>query len=373
MLTNISLSNFKCFEKLDLPIKPLTLLCGLNGTGKSSVIQALLVLSQSSHSLFPSERKDKSLMLNGHFTDMGTGRDVLCEFANQENIEFELENSMSLDLYLNSTVNLDDDQLPIGKAKASNLPNEWSEIPPFSDKLIYVSAGRIGPQKTYPLSLTSASEEFLGTEGELAVNYLNTYKNRVFSNSDPRCTAVPSNKLLDTTNHWLQAVSPGCHLNIDEINQADLLIAGYSFDQVGDVRSNAYRMTHVGFGLSYVLPVVVAFLSQPEFLCLVENPESHLHPQGQTMLANLAAQAAKSGVQLIIETHSDHFLDGVRIAVRNGLIDSKDTAIHYFERMNGRTTVTSPTIDSSGQLSAWPTGFFDQQELNLRELLRPID
>ena len=179
--------------------------------------------------------------------------------------------------------------------------------------------------------------------------------------------------MLDTANYWLQEVSPGCHLDIDETIQDDLLVAGYSFDQVGDARSNAHRMTHAGFGLSYMLPVVVAFLSQPGFLCLVENPESHLHPRGQTMLAILATQAAKSGVQLIVETHSDHFLDGVRIAVRNGLLDSEDTAIHYFERVNGRTTVTSPTIDSDGRLSEWPTGFFDQHELNLSELLRPID
>lgn len=373
MLTNLSLSNFKCFENLDLPIKPLTLLCGLNGTGKSSVIQALLVLSQSAHSLFPSERKDKSLLLNGRFTDLGTGRDVLCAYANQETIEFKLQDDLSLDLCLNSTVNPDDDQLPIGKANTSDLPDKWSEVPPFCDKLIYVSAGRIGPQKTYSLSYSSAGENYLGAEGELTINYLNTYKNRAFSNSDPHCTAVTSKKLLDTTNYWLQEVSPDCRLDIDETIQADLLVAGYSFDQVGDARSNAHRMTHPGFGLSYVLPVVVAFLSQPGFLCLVENPESHLHPQGQTMLAKLAAHAAKSGVQLIVETHSDHFFDGVRIAVRNGLLNSEDTAIHYFERVNGRTTVTSPTIDSDGRVSEWPTGFFDQHELNLSKLLCPIN
>ena len=91
------------------------------------------------------------------------------------------------------------------------------------------------------------------------------------------------------------------------------------------------------------------------------------------MLAILATQAAKSGVQLIVETHSDHFFDGVRIAVRNGLLNSEDTAIHYFERVNGRTTVTSPTIDSDGRLSEWPKGFFDQHELNLSKLLCPIN
>jgi predicted ATPase len=112
-------------------------------------------------------------------------------------------------------------------------------------------------------------------------------------------------------------------------------------------------------------------LAEPGTLCLIENPEAHLHPRGQTKLAELAVRASLADVQVIVETHSDHFMDGVRIAVRDGLTSPDKTAIHYFERPDGETVVTSPQIDGDGRLSAWPDGFFDQHEENLEKLLAP--
>ena len=110
----------------------------------------------------------------------------------------------------------------------------------------------------------------------------------------------------------------------------------------------------------------------PGTLCLIENPEAHLYPRGQTKLAGLAVRAARAGVQVFVETHSDHFIDGVRIAVRDGLIAPYATAFHYFERQgDGRVNVSSPTVDADGRLSHWPAGFFDQHEDNLARLLAP--
>ena len=88
-------------------------------------------------------------------------------------------------------------------------------------------------------------------------------------------------------------------------------------------------------------------------------------------MAELAVRAATTGVQVIVETHSDHFLDGVRIAVRDGLITPEQIAIHYFERADNSVRVMSPEIDSDGRLSDWPAGFFDQHEDNLVRLLAP--
>jgi predicted ATPase len=158
---------------------------------------------------------------------------------------------------------------------------------------------------------------------------------------------------------------------LEGVPSADAVIAGFTFDRPGDVASRRHRATNVGFGLSYVLPVVLALLSEPGTLCLIENPESHLHPRGQAKLAELAARASKAGVQVFVETHSDHFMDGVRIAVRDGIINPEHAAFHYFEREGTRTIVTSPQIDTDGRLSQWPTGFFDQHEENLVKLLAP--
>ena len=134
-------------------------------------------------------------------------------------------------------------------------------------------------------------------------------------------------------------------------------------------RLGAIDPLNVGFGLSYILPVLTALLSAPGSLCLIENPEAHLHPRGQTRLADLAVRASLAGVQVIAETHSDHFIDGVRIAVRDGLIQPYLTAFHYFERDGGKTVVSSPEVDTDGRLSAWPAGFFDQHEENLARLV----
>ena len=88
-------------------------------------------------------------------------------------------------------------------------------------------------------------------------------------------------------------------------------------------------------------------------------------------MADLAVRASLAGVQVIAETHSDHFIDGVRIAVRDGLIRPDQTAFHYFEREGGKTVVVSPEVNADGRLSSWPEGFLDQHEENLARLVAP--
>ena len=197
--------------------------------------------------------------------------------------------------------------------------------------------------------------------------------NRIKPCSQPTHAAAicPGRHLIEIIDHWIQEVTPGAHLQLETIQDADAILAGFSFDRPGDVRTRRYRATNVGFGLSYTLPVLMALLAPPGSLCLIENPEAHLHPRGQTKLAELAIRASLAGVQVIVETHSDHFIDGVRIAVRDGLIQPDSTAFHYFERDGGKTVVSSPRVDVDGRLSSWPAGFFDQHEENLARLLAP--
>ncbi len=139
----------------------------------------------------------------------------------------------------------------------------------------------------------------------------------------------PGTPVVDGVDHWLQDVSPGAHLQLESVLAADAVIAGFVFERPGDVATRRHRATNVGSGLSYVLPVVLALLSPRGSLCLIENPEAHLHPRRQTRLAELSVRAAGAGVQVFVKTHSDHFMDGVRIAVRDGLIAPADAAIHY--------------------------------------------
>ena len=94
---------------------------------------------------------------------------------------------------------------------------------------------------------------------------------------------------------------------------------------------------------------------------LIENPEVHLHPAGQAHMGQLLAEAAHAGIQIIVETHSDHVLNGIRRSVKSERIRAEEVAIHFFrQRSPDYSQVLSPTLDSSGNIDVWPEGFFDQ-------------
>jgi predicted ATPase len=115
------------------------------------------------------------------------------------------------------------------------------------------------------------------------------------------------------------------------------------------------------------------FASPPGTLILIENPEAHLHPRGQSKMGELIALAASCGIQIILETHSDHVLNGIRKAVKYKKLDAEKVQINYFERylQKGQpiTEIITPRIYPDGGIDKWPDGFFDQAEKDLMELL----
>ena len=379
MLTKMELWHFKCFENVVLNCAPLNLLCGLNGTGKSSIIQSFLLLRQSVESRALANGR---LDLVGERIDLGTGTDVIHDgdvvpfvrfhlHASERDTEWELEFEHATPQV---AVSVDHDGLFAtlsGVHITDFLPDGWDEVQPFAGRLVYVSADRIGPRIAHRQSMSRASTGDFGSTGEYALNYLHMRQRDSWPSTDPRCVNGRNQLLIDVVDLWSQEISPGAHLDMHSVAAAGLIIPGFSFDQPGDVPTRPYRATNVGFGLSYTLPVILAFLSEPGTLCLIENPEAHLHPRGQTKLGELAARAASAGVQIFVETHSDHFMDGVRIAVRDGLITPDDVTFNYFQREGNTATVTSPTINEDGRLSDWPEGFFDQADENLARLLAP--
>lgn len=361
-IERIVLKNFKCFEALDLRIAPLTLLCGLNGMGKSTVIQALLAWHWSG-------QENRLRVGGGLDLGLGSGRDVLYDESSSDTVEIQIERSgVSTPLKYRYTLKEDGDLVLQGSSPtATDAPSPDRGVD--RGELIYVNAERIGPRPTHPHSRLALS---IGERGEYTLSYINRHASDLLPVADPRCEGVSSRTVRETLTRWLQEVSPGARLQFDIRDDADTVIAGFTFDREGDVHSRRYRTTNVGFGLSYVLPVLVGLLTPKGTLCLVENPEAHLHPRGQAQLAELAVRASLAGVQVIVETHSDHFMDGVRVAVREGLTAPTDVAFHYFQRPDGKKSIVeTPTIDEDGRLSHWPAGFFDQHDHALSRLLRP--
>ncbi len=187
-----------------------------------------------------------------------------------------------------------------------------------------------------------------------------------------RIAATP--KLYDQISGWLQHLSPGVRLDAERIRQTDLVTLGFSYNSTQLAQdSERRRPTNVGFGLTYCLPIVTACLSAPPgALLLLENPEAHLHPRGQAALGTLLAKCAADGVQILVETHSDHVLNGIRLAVKHQTIANTDVSLCHFVRDTdtGDSYIQNPMILPDGELSSWPEGFFDEWEISLEELLR---
>ena len=138
--------------------------------------------------------------------------------------------------------------------------------------------------------------------------------------------------------------------------------------------SKKFRPKNVGFGISYVLPVIVALLNfKKDKIVILENPEAHIHPRGQAEMGRLIALAAAAGMQLFVETHSDHIVNGIRVAVKEKLIDSKDVNISYFSRQTTETEqfcrIQNIQVDRTGELSDYPTDFMDEWNNQLLKLI----
>jgi predicted ATPase len=382
-LSKLSLTNFKCFSDETIPLAPLTLLAGLNGMGKSSVLQSLLLLRQS---YLEGSLQEGRLLTAGPLVDLGSLDDLWFDRGKENFVEIGiafrdniLESSFRFDLSEGlSSVLKSDEQMakePTSVAPLALSPlftgssYNRSDIQMFH----YLTADRHGPRKFLPMSPGHAKAFDLGTRGEFVLEALGVHQDSLqIPTSDPRSVPAVSQRLRDQLEVWLGTVSPGVRLSVRSVPEADLMVSGYSFGESQQLRSRDHRATNVGFGLSYVLPVLVALLAAPVgSLVLIENPEAHLHPQGQTRIGELCAKAAAAGIQVVIETHSDHLMDGVRIAVRDGIVAPEEVLFHYFTRTDGAAEISTPLIDREGRLTEWPAGFFDQHRRNTARLVRP--
>ncbi|PTS94473.1 hypothetical protein DBR27_17750 [Flavobacterium sp. HMWF030] len=132
---------------------------------------------------------------------------------------------------------------------------------------------------------------------------------------------------------------------------------------------NYHKPTNVGYGFSYILPILVSgLISKPGEIMIIENPEAHLHPFAQSVIAKFLTLVALKGVQVIIESHSEHILNGLRISVFEDVISSQDLSVLYFDR-DGDEPFIKIEMNSDGGIRNWPKDFFDQSTKDLNYLL----
>ncbi len=362
-MKSLSIRNFKCFDKVDVSLKPLTVLSGINGIGKSSFMQSLLLLRQSM--LEPGE--SPKARLNGSLISLGYADDVLYEQAeNDDSIEFTLgdaSQSATFSFAYKKGAKTLEPSKPLPTAK---------EISLFGRDFYYLNAERIGLRTAFD-SLDFGGSRFnpIGNAGEYCAWLLATHERRPIGSDLLMHSQEPINELRSQVEAWLSEIGQTPRIHLDEHNSMDLVSMQFSFMREG-IPSGNYRPTNVGFGLTYTLPIfVAALLAKPGGVLLIENPEAHLHPKGQSAMGRFLSRVAASGIQVIIETHSDHLLNGIRIATKKSVIKANDVVLHFFNRELGAlsTTVTTPQLDENGRLDQWPEGFFDEWENGLAELL----
>ena len=254
LIKSLRLVNFKAFTDSSLELKPLTLLSGLNNTGKSCVLQSILLLRQS----FQQGLLFKGLALNGDFLSIGTGKDALNEYAEQDFIEFE--------------ITWDDDTKGI-----------WHYEYNYSADV---------------LNLIS-----------LPVN-----------------ESILSNNIFTDSFSYLSSCKVNRKLNfeiLEHISEGSLLL-----------------------------------LEHPEYLLDSRSRSGLLSARSQTQLGERIVNAAHRGVQIVLETHSDHIFNGIRVAVKNKKIEPENVGFLHFQRDKQKTNITSACIDNNGRIDRWEKDFF---------------
>ncbi len=375
-IDRVKIRNFKSLRDIDITLSNLTLLTGVNSSGKSSFIQALLLLKENEDNLilfgrFNNLQKPLTLITNGKYIKLGNKDDILYKDSYKENIDITLfsNNNVVIDVIFNNQ------DLKIDSK--TNVPfvmdgEVYLTCNIFANSFQYIMTDRIAPSITYGLSDEDIEHNLIGIKGEYTAHYLNVNKNnKIFLDKLKHPKAV-TDKFIENVSFWLSEISEGIEISTKiypELGRVSLI---YNY------RYEDKKITHIplniGFGVTYVLPIIVAILKAKEGdLLILENPESHLHPAGQSKIAELCAIASANGVQIIVETHSDHFLNGIRVATKSkkNPLKSEQSQIYYFKKEKDEleTQIEELNINSEGKLDKWPKDFFDQYENNMIELL----
>jgi len=379
MIKHIEVKNFKTLKLAELEFKNLNLFAGMNGMGKSSLLQVLLLLRQSHEQNL---LQNNELGLNGSLVNIGLSRDAYAQYGENKTIYFELETingKKAQWTFRAEAMNnfYEDEDVLTGSGVVSP---DFFDFSLFKEGFQYLSAERVSPQSSFETSTHQVTKrKLLGNHGEFAIHYLALNKDQPLVIPELKHQGIKEDTLLKNVEAWLTEISPGISVTTQLYPDMDKVRLAFQYD-TGRLRveTNEFRPTNVGFGITYILSVIVAILAAKKGdILIVENPEAHLHPRGQSQIGHLMALAAQQGVQLFIETHSDHVLNGIRVAAKKDsehhVIDADNVRIFFFHREEGQedhaTSILTPKLDDNGKIDKWPEGFFDEWNRLLFELL----
>ena len=405
-ITKISVKGFKSIvEKCSIDICPLTILAGANSSGKSSIMQPLLILKQTLEAPYD----PGPLLIDGPNVQFTVAEQFLSKLSSEKSTDsFQIgvdtcdvfESHSVLTTYTKKQHGIEITEMKTESIRSDQSPRYLVLYPGMSSEEIKSQEDQ--HPKLYEDIVVKRSRcflDFVDQEGDgnlwitedaehhiMAFIHLQGIRNnpvRTFKLagtgmliSSGRCyTGTFENYVASVIQEWqktrdmrLNTVVNALHLlgltgqvRTTNINDAHLEI------QVGRLTNNnsnnqeMVNIADVGLGVSQVLPVVVALIAaEPGQLVYIEQPELHLHPNAQVALAQVLADAAKRGVRVVAETHSSLLLLGVQTLVAEGKLSPELVKLHWFSRNeDGITEVDSVDLDEAGTYGEWPVDFDD--------------
>lgn len=341
MINKIQISGFKSFDYAELELKNFTLLAGQNSMGKTTVIQSIFAMLQNGNNPF-----------RGEYMNIGKPNELQNAIIGNREIRFYMQY---------------DDCGQIKEKAKSISKNQTDVTGDFDDKInvIYCSADRIGVKDIYEKYL--GEHISIGNNCEYIFHYLNVH--------DEDQLDIEEDFIYDTkskltfggqVDYWLDKIM-GYRIKAREIEKTEFIQVLYSNEKM----AFEMRPKNVGTGVTYITEIVIAALAcKAGDLLIIENPEIHLHPSGQAELVGFLAYLAQCGVQIIVETHSDHIYNGIRKNIYLDVIDNENVSIYFFAKdEKGCSVPVRIPVSSEGKALAYSEGLFDQINKDLDVLL----
>ncbi len=245
----------------------------------------------------------------------------------------------------------------------------------FSTCVRYLGPLRDEPKSVFPLSPTTDPLD-VGLKGEHTAAVLELHKNRKVRFIPPAAFAGlevvvgPITRSLEVAvNDWLRYLGVAEH-----VESRDKGKLGHELTVSIAGGKRLHDLTHVGVGVSQVLPILVTcLLADKDTTLIFEQPELHLHPKVQTLLADFFLSMTQLGKQCLIETHSEYLINRVRFraaaaAKNNPWVEA--VKVYFLEKKENASVFQEVKINEYGAILDWPEGFFDQSQVEAEAILR---
>jgi predicted ATPase len=374
-LRQFTIENFKAFQKCTLSLPALTILIGENSSGKSSLLQALLLLKQTLEAPYGGG----ALVLNSHYVQFHQFREIVFGMPSDEaTLGFELEfKDFKLGFEIGSAqegdwpkllkFHLDNENLPIDEIYSIPDPQGMAPIFGYEDGIIpesffynyndyykvlrnffenigYIQPIRPAPERYY--DLRGIKPRWIGIRAENIADFLET---------NPKVEKKVRNWFVESAKLAREVKFEDDR----DRGQMEILFTEVSTGLEIDI-------SRLGFGFSQILPIVVAAFSDMNML-IFEAPEIHLNPNLHGALTDLFIEAANSNKQVLVETHSEHIIYRIQRRVAEGVITPEDIAIYYVRRGEEGSVAERLTLTEKGEIPDWPDGFFEAEMEDIYE------